>query len=151
MADNNNESTIATDLDISGFSADELRDKLAAIHAGHEAFREQVRNRAIRGFHDGEWDMNRLNTTLESLGLAKHEPKRLVRSLLRLEVMLEADTEDVDRAWGVVQDLENLRARQDFKEAITNVVQAHLSEDLAFTSSDSTLGASVGYPHVENA
>lgn len=119
----------------SALSADELRDKLAALQAAHEAFRKQVRDRAIQGHHDGEWDMDSLNTTLEHLDLATYEPKRLVRSQLRLEVVLEADTDDADHAWRVLQDLEDLSARQAFQEVIANVVQAHLTGDLAVTSS----------------
>jgi hypothetical protein len=131
--------------------ADELRDKLAALQAEHEAFRTRVRARAIQGHHDGEWDMARLNTTLERLDLATYEPKRLVRSQLRLEVVLEIDTDDADHAWSVLQDLESLRARQAFQEAIANVVQTHLTGDLDVTSSGSALSATVGYPRVEVA
>jgi hypothetical protein len=145
------DTTIVPDGDASGQSADELRYKLAAIQASHQEFRKQVRNRAIRGFHDGEWEMDSLNAALGRLDLAEYEPKRVVRTVLRLEVVLEADTDDVVRAWSVVQDLEHLRAQEAFKEAITGVVQARLSEDLAFTPAAGVLSATVTYPRVENA
>jgi hypothetical protein len=148
---NENTFTATTAQESSVLSADELRDKLTALQAAHEAFRTQVRDRAIQGHHEGEWDMDSLNTTLERLDLATYEPKRLVRSQLRLEVVLEADTDDANRAWSVLQDLENLSARQAFQEAIANVVQTHLTGDLAVTSSGSALSATVGYPRVEVA
>lgn len=38
-------------------------------------FRIRARNRAIQGFRDGEWSLERLNTVLEQLGLARFEPE----------------------------------------------------------------------------
>ncbi|HET6285760.1 MAG TPA: hypothetical protein VFG15_03280 [Amycolatopsis sp.] len=100
----------------------------AELQQGHERetyekYRTQVRDRAIKGFHDGEWQLDRLNASLRKLGLEPFETKLVSRSALTLELGLTVETGDTSAALQAMARLQTAEGRAVLRNALADAIQ----------------------------
>lgn len=72
-------------------SGNQLRARLDAARQELAEFRQRVRDRAIRGFHDHDWTLDSLNASLGRLGLDPYEPAYLSRTTVRIDLPVDMD------------------------------------------------------------
>lgn len=121
-------------------SVEDLRAQLATLEQEIEAFRVLARDRAIKGFQDGEWGLDSLNDTLERLGLDRYEPNYVSRSDATLEFQVEVDDSDNYRADTTLQQLQHDEVREALTQAVASVLNEH-----AVTVTDAYFRVYTGY------
>lgn len=78
----------------------EARHHLATRESAHERFETQVRDMAIRLYHEGQWCFDGLNSHLSELGLAEYTPGFTVEATLTVNLnVLHTASEDTAKAW----------------------------------------------------
>ncbi|WP_158889034.1 hypothetical protein [Amycolatopsis anabasis] len=107
-------------------------------------YRNRVRNRAIQGFHDGDWKLDELNTSLLRLGLDLYEPQYAARSNVQFSVNLQTDDNDLFTARERMLSLASASGREAVREALDRIVAERVGSDARITTQD--LDVTVSYP-----
>ncbi|UUV32102.1 hypothetical protein NQK81_01255 [Amycolatopsis roodepoortensis] len=104
-------------------TADELRTRLETLLQNGTAYRDLVRDRAIQGYHDIEWDLDQLNAALRELGLQPHEPGAVTQADLDIKLTIMADVADKGGWAAAMQHLNTPEGRQVLRTAIDQALK----------------------------
>jgi len=131
-------------------AADELRAQLEALQRESDAFRVLVRERAIKGFRDGDWNLASLNDSLERLGLDTYEPSYVSHVQTTLEFQVEVDDGDTYAAETAIRrQLDQPDVRQALQQAIATVLSDRAVDgavgDTAISMTDAYFRLRPGY------
>lgn len=126
---------------------EELRAELARLQKHHDDFRTRARDRAIQGFHDGQWSVEALNDTLTDLGLEPHEPQLISRYDLNMSFQIEARTGDEQDDRELVDRLRGTEIIQAMQAALAAAIGAHLP-DRPLSVTDRPVETYLGYGSV---
>ncbi|MGW4591957.1 hypothetical protein ACWEKJ_31955 [Amycolatopsis thermoflava] len=107
-------------------TAEQLRAELAQLQQEHEDFRQLARDRAIKGFHDGQWTAEALNDTLTDLGLQPHEPQLVSRFDVNFAFQVEARTGDEHDDHQLVHRLRDKVVADAMRAALSAAIAEHL-------------------------
>lgn len=106
-----------------------LQKELDTLLQTHAEYRARVRDRALKGYKDGQWSsLDLLNQTLETLGLDLYHPKRVTRGTLSLRLPLVADTDDRGYGLTAMAQLETLEVRDALRRAIAQVLATYTTD-----------------------
>lgn len=123
---------------IAGDTGSELTvsEQLAAAREELAHYQERVRERAIRGWRDGNLSIECLNETLTAVGLEPHDARYITTAsaYVRMHVQTDGREEAVASKWAL---LENPKVNHDLREAISQVLQDHAGGE--FTLDDRAL------------
>ncbi len=128
-------------------SVEQLRERLAALQQGHATYRQRVRDRAIEGFREHQWNLQQLNDTLDRLGLARYEPQVRSRCRVAVEFDVASDHRDRDRAAAAIRQIEHDTTRQALRQAVATVLTEHASDELPLTLDDAFFTIRTGRVH----
>jgi Arc/MetJ-type ribon-helix-helix transcriptional regulator len=118
-------------------SEDELRARIDAVQNELDEFRTRVRERAIQGFRNRNWDLADVNAALEELGLECFEPTYVTRARATIEIRLQANESDSDAARDGMQTLlDRDDVRDDLRAALAQVLAKHESEAITVCDND---------------
>lgn len=124
------------DPQLAELSADELRERLESTQRALEDYRTRVRDRAIKAFHDNEWNLDGLNDTLERLDLPPYEPKYVTQADTTIRFQLQADVPDTYDGEERMRMLGTSTVRDDIRQALTEILTKHAPEGLSLTDRD---------------
>ncbi|MFJ8815254.1 hypothetical protein [Amycolatopsis thermoflava] len=108
-------------------TTEQLRAELAQLQQEHETFRQLARDRAIKGFHDGQWTAEALNDTLTDLGLQPHEPQLVSSFDANFAFQVEARTGDEHGDHQLIHRLRDKYVVDAMRAALSAAIAEHLA------------------------
>lgn len=97
----------------------DLQNRLDAARHELTDYKTRVRDRAIHGFHAGDWNLATLNKSLHTLGLPIYEPTYIHQAHQRIDVRFHVAEADRDRALTILHELGNAEMCDAVQAAIT--------------------------------
>lgn len=113
----------------------------AELHSAHTAlddFRRTVRQRAINGYRDQQWSLERLNESLDRLGLEPFTPQYSTARSVELSITLHAPENSSDTSGGVEHALRTSEAKQAMRNALADVIATY-APDATLEEGDATV------------
>jgi hypothetical protein len=105
-------------------SPEQLQGLVEAYRNRDREFRDQVRERAIQGYLDQEWNLSRLNASLQRLELAPYEPRYTSYGTAEIELALAVEGRH-DAAIQRLSAFDREPVHSALRDAVLNILGEH--------------------------